>query len=147
MNDPRSAISDVIDSFEENQCPYELVMPDAEEYGRISRWIEETYQVSFSRIDRKMFPDGDWREWSEWEEVIGRFMDLTKEHGLMEHSVEISWSDKNKPSLKATMECVVKNCEAVLGEDWDVWITSMANGWCIQKSDNKTIGYIKIDEP
>ena len=105
---------------------------DSPENRRASEWLENNFVIaSCGRIDWDALPDSLCLTWTNTSELLSAFEKIVRENKL-KNSVNVLWTNVLKTPLKIEMNVMLKYAEVIFEEDWDTWVYSEEDNWCIE---------------
>jgi hypothetical protein len=122
----------VVDYLAQVEESFELLKLDNQEAIKASEWLENNFPIaSWGRIAWDKVPKSSCITWTDFSELLSAFQKLVTENKL-EGSVIVLWTNASTLPLKINMDVLVKYAEPIFEEDWDTWVCSEENKWCIE---------------
>lgn len=111
---------------------FKLLKLDSQEAITASEWLENNFPIaSWGRIAWNEVPKSSCLTWTNASELLSAFKRIVVENKL-EGSVIVLWTNALKPPLKANLDILLKYAKAIFEEDWDTWVYSEEDKWCIE---------------
>lgn len=111
---------------------FTLLDIDSQENIFACEWLETNFPfVSWGRIDWNSVPNSLCLSWDNTDELVSSFEKIVMENKL-KNSLTVVWTNALRPSLKIDMKVMLKYAEAIFEEDWDTWVYSEKDNWCIE---------------
>ncbi len=111
---------------------YELLNPESHDGVVASEWLEKNFPICPSgRIDWQNVVDCHRHPWQSDEELIALFQNVIKNEKLT-GEVVVLWTNVLTFGLKLDISTLCKNAAEVFSEDWDTWIFSLSELYCIE---------------
>ena len=111
---------------------FTLLEIDTQEALLASEWLETNFPfVSWGRINWNIVPNNLCLNWDDTDELVSVFEKIVLENKL-KGSLTVLWTNALKAPLKINMGVMLKYAEAIFEEDWDTWVYSEKDNWCIE---------------
>ena len=115
---------------------FNLLHTDSQEAVIASEWLEKNFPIaSWGRIDWPKVPNSSCITWTNDSELMLAFQRILVESRLdnkLEITVIVIWSNGLKPCLQINLNTFLKYANAMFQEDWDTWVYSESDNWCIE---------------
>lgn len=111
---------------------FSIIELDADNYLSSSSWIKENFPIlSWGRIDWSKVPNSLRVDFSDNSELESIFQSIVSKKGLS-GEVNISWTNALLLPIEMDIKLASKYAEQIFEEDWDTWIYSRKDMWCIE---------------
>ncbi len=128
-----SLIPDVISALEKQDCDFNVLLPRSQPIVEVMCWLEESFPIaSWGRIIWEKVPGSTCLEWMEVGDIVEPIKSLCLKEGLHDSSVMVIWTNELRPALKLSLNAVLSNAAPIFEADFDTWIISRENGWCME---------------
>lgn len=115
---------------------FNLLQTDSQEAVIASEWLEKNFPIaSWGRINWPKVLNSSCKSWNNDSELLLAFQRILVESRLdnnLEITVIVIWSNGLKPSLQINLDTFLKYATAMFEEDWDTWLYSESDNWCIE---------------
>ena len=115
---------------------FNLLQTDSQEAVIASEWLKKNFPIaSWGRIDWPKVPNSSCITWNNDSELLLAFQRILVESKLnekLEISVIVLWTNALKPPLQINLDTFLKYANAMFEEDWDTWVYSESDNWCIE---------------
>lgn len=132
--------SDVIQTLDSKSIDYNL---DFE--SQVWEWICKRFHVhSWGQINWDEVARKDKKTWENEADRVGLYGKIISDNQLTDCLVTVIWSNAERPAFTMSLKDTKAIAEELFDEDFDTWIVSMENGWCIECHHNGhlAIGYL-----
>lgn len=111
---------------------FSLLEADSQEALAASEWLEQNFPIdSWGRIAWNVVPGSFCVALTDFSELSLAFEKLIAENKL-KGRVTVLWTNVLKSPLEIDLEVVLRYSNLFFKEDWDTWINSSKDGWCIE---------------
>jgi hypothetical protein len=97
-----------------------------------TEWLENNFPIaSWGRINWNQVPNSFCEIWDTNSDLSLKFNNLLLKKNL-KGSVVVSWGNAIKLPIEIDVNTVLKYAISFFEEDFDIWLCSETNGWCIE---------------
>ncbi len=122
----------VVDYLIQTQEEFTLLPVDSQEAIVASEWLENNFPIaSWGRIAWNEVTQSYCATWNSNSDLITTFEKIILENQL-KGDVTVLWTNALKSPLKIKIDVLLKYLQVVLEEDWDTWIYSKEDNWCVE---------------
>jgi hypothetical protein len=122
----------VCEAIEKNGDDFSVIKLDSNNYLTSSNWLEEKFPIcSWGRIDWEAVPNSLCISFSNDLEVKHLFDGLINDRKLS-GKVNVSWTNALTLPIEIDISLVSEYADKIFEEDWDTWIYSEQDNWCIE---------------
>jgi hypothetical protein len=122
----------ICEAIEKNGDDFSLIELDDNNYLTSSDWLEEKFPTcSWGRINWEAVPNSLCISFSNNLEVIQLFDTLINDRKLS-GKVNVSWTNALTMPIEIDILLVSKYANEIFEEDWDTWIYSEQDNWCVE---------------
>ncbi len=123
---------EVTKHLDTNAERYSVIVPGSEEMRNLSAWLKHVFPIaSWGRVDWNRVPNNICRKAESTQQQEECVIEICRSHQLR-GEVVVLWTNELKPGLRMSLETFLRNVAPLAEEDWDTWIMSEADGWCIE---------------
>ena len=117
---------------QETQSLFTILDEGEEEFQIASEWLEAKMPIApQGRINWEMISGKICLTWSNPSSLVNQLEDIVNEEKLC-GDVFVLWTNTLKKPVKASLTVVLSHAEKIVNEDWDPWICSITDDWCIE---------------
>lgn len=111
---------------------FSLLKADSQEALIASEWLEKNFPIaSWGNMVWNEVPDSFCLAFTDFSELTPAFEKLASKNEL-KGEVTILWTNAFRSPMEVDLEVVLKYSSLFFEEDWDTWIYSSKNRWCIE---------------
>lgn len=123
---------ELLSDLDENKAIYSNYKFASEKSKSLLNWFKSHFPIAWwGRVDWKSIDDYTNHTWSDTEDVKRIVRQFIKTNQL-KGNILIFWSDASLPVLEMDLQTAFDNIEPIVEIDWDTWIFSPEEGWCIE---------------
>ena len=117
---------------QETQSLFTILNEGEEEFQVASEWLESKMPIApQGRISWEIISDKVCSTWSSPSSLVTTLNSIVIEEKLC-GDVFVLWTNTLKKPVKASLTVVLSHLEKIVNEDWDTWICSITNDWCVE---------------
>lgn len=133
MNDYLKPVTpSVVDYLIQAEEEFNLLKPDSQEAFAASEWLEKNFPIaSWGRIAWNEVIQSSCATWTDTSELLSAFEKIVVENKL-EGSVIVLWTNALKLPMRIKLSVLLNYSQAIFEEDWDTWVYSEKDKWCIE---------------
>jgi hypothetical protein len=136
-------LEELLTALDNNGLYYRIIEKEGDEEKKLNNWLETKFPMqSYACINWNIVKDSVIYHWDSWDEMrfsLKKILDSIKNEP--DSLIYIVWADASFPLFEITFRALSVIGEIILDEDFDVWLVSLKDNWCIEKYHEGTLSF------
>ena len=145
--DRKNLIRDLTSFFDSKNIGYNLILDDLEDEFSSRGWVYRNYTFHlWARINQEGLNGCCVLNINNYQGCTEIVKDLISKNKFSADYVYIFWTDADRPLLKVKFKDFINYAYEIFEEDWDTWVFSPENNWCIEYHHDGELSFIPVME-